>query len=138
MYVHILCNIYFYILLIYVPGQGCKACPYADMDEACKPHQAVTREDLEFCVTQQQQPQSTSAQQALFEKTLSLYHVYKVHSCLGPTDAPAKEDTNQDEWTLQNEKAHCGQQAKLTCRGRLLFDYDHTGKAFVRCITLDP
>ena len=57
MYVHILCNIYFYILLIYVPGQGCKACPYADMDEARKPHQAVTREDLEFRVAQQQQPQ---------------------------------------------------------------------------------
>src|ERR1700683_1434284 len=56
--------------LILVSGQGCKVCPYADTVEAQKPHENVTREDLKLRVAQQQWPYGTSAQQALFEKTL--------------------------------------------------------------------
>jgi hypothetical protein len=123
----------FYIFLILVLGQGCKVCPYMDMSEAQKPHQAVTPEDLKLRVTQQQQPEGNSAQRALFEKTLSLYHVYRVHGCLSPTDMPAiSKDDEQDEWPALNQKARRGHNPKLTCNGQLIFDYDHTGKPYVR------
>jgi hypothetical protein len=119
--------------LILASGQGCKVCPYADTVEAQKPHENVTREDLKLRVAQQQRPYGTSAQQALFEKTLSLYRVYRVHGCLGPLDPLAIDTVNdEDEWAAQNQKARRGHNPKLTCNGCLVFDYDHAGKAFVR------
>jgi hypothetical protein len=104
------------------------------MVEAQKPHENVTREDLKLLVAQQQRPHGTPAQQALFEKTLSLYRVYRVHGCLGPLDPLAISTANDegDEWATQKEKARRGHNPKLTCNGQLVFDYDHTGKAFVR------
>ena len=84
-------------------------------------------------VAQQQLPYGTSAQQALFEKTLSLYRAYQVHGCLGPIDSLAINTVNdEDEWTVQNRKARRGHDPKLTCNGQLVLDYDHAGKAFVR------
>jgi hypothetical protein len=104
------------------------------MDEARKPHENVTREDLKLRVAQQQRPHGTPAQQALFEKTLSLYRVYRVHGCLGPLDplTISTADDEGDEWAIQNQKARRGHNPKLTCNGQLAFDYDQTGKAFVR------
>ena len=120
--------------LILVSGQGCKVCPYADMDAARKPHENVTREDLKLRVTQQQRPHGTPVQQALFEKTLSLYRVYRVHGCLGPLDPFVISTANDegDKWAMQNQKARRGHNPKLTCNGQLIFDRDQTGKAFVR------
>jgi hypothetical protein len=120
--------------LILVPGQGCKVCPYADMAEARKPHENVTKENLQFRVAQQQQPDGTPAQRALFEKTLSLYRVYRVHGCLGPLDPLAISTANDedDEWAIRSQKARRGHNPKLTCDGQLIFDYDQTGKAFVQ------
>jgi hypothetical protein len=117
-------------------GQGCKVCPYVNMLEVQKPHESVTREDLKLHVVQQQRPY-TSAQQALFEKTLLLYRAYRIHGCLGPidttiADAAADEEYQEDDWTRQARKSRRGHHAKLTCNGPLIFDYDYAGKAFVR------
>ena len=40
-------------------------------------------------------------------------------------------DDEQDEWPVLNQKARQGHNPKLTCNGRLIFDYDHTGKPYV-------
>ena len=116
-------------------GQGCKVCPYVDMVKARKPHQSVTHEDIKLRV-QEQQPRKTSAQQALFEKTLSLHRGYRVHGCLGPAEVQLAQDINKDneddDWVVQTQKSRRGHDAKLTCGGRLIFDYDHNDKAFVR------
>jgi len=52
----------------------------------------------------------TSAQQALFEKTLSLYRAYRVQGCLGPVDKTVQvsEEDKQDEWVVQTQKSHRG------------------------------
>lgn len=108
------------------------------MVKACQPHERATRDDLKLRVMQSQRSRlhGTSAHQALFEKTLSLYRAYLVHGCLGPTDtsctAIASADFGDDQWVLQNERSRRGHDPKPTCNGRLIFDYDHSGKAFVR------
>jgi hypothetical protein len=116
-------------------GQGVKVCPYVDMAKARKPHQSVTHSDIKLRA-QQQQPRKTSAQQALFEKTLSLYRGYRVHGCLGPAEAQLAQDSGEDDqdndWMVQTRKSRRGHDAKLTCSGQLIFDYDRDGKAFVQ------
>lgn len=96
----------------------------------------ITREDLESHITRQQQPYGTSAQKALFEKTLSLYRVYQVLGCLGPADPGTVQAVDEDdqlgEWRIQIQKSLRGHNTKVTCNGRLIFGYDHAGKAFVR------
>jgi hypothetical protein len=108
------------------------------MAKAWKPYQSVTHSDIKLRV-QQQQPHKMSAQQALFKKTLSLYRGYHVHGCLGPTEAQLAQDINEageddqdNDWMVQTQKSRRGHDAKLTCSGQLIFDYDHDGKAFVR------
>jgi hypothetical protein len=103
------------------------------MVNAQKPHQAVTSEDLKRRV-HWQRPRRTSAQQVLFKKTLSLYCAYRIQGCLGPVDETVQvnREDEQDEWVVQTQKSRQGHDAKLTCNGRLIFDYDYYGKAFVR------
>jgi hypothetical protein len=109
-----------------------------DIGKAQQPHERATREDLKLCVTQSQQSRlhGTSAHQTLFEKTLSLYRAYLVHGCLGPADTSTtgaiNKDFGDDQWAVQTERSRRGHDPKATCNGKLIFDYDHNGKAFVR------
>ena len=103
-----------------------------------QPHERATHEDLKLHVMQDQQTciDGTSARQNLFEKTLSLYHAYCAHGCLGPPDTSNKvtiqNSTQDDQWSMQNERSRRGHEPKITCDGRLIFDHDLHGKAFVR------
>jgi hypothetical protein len=110
------------------------------MDKAREPHQKATHKDLKRCFTQNQQtPSYLSAHQALFNKTLSLYRTYRAYGCLGPVDpfvTTAANNTNKDDqqWTAQIERSRRGHDPKLACGGKIIFDYDHDGKAFVRFV----
>ena len=106
-----------------------------------EPHEKATHEDLRLRVTQNQQITSHSSGatcQALFEKTLSLYRAYRAHGCLGPLDPFIRTAANNaaevDEWTAQIVQSWRGHDPKLTCGGKIIFDYDHDGKAFVQFI----
>jgi hypothetical protein len=108
------------------------------MAKATQPHHKATREDLRLRLTQHQQLcwHGSSTHQALFEKTLALYTTYHIHGCLGPPNeletSRYMDNSFQSDWGTQIKKARRGHSAKLTCAGQLLFDYDHTGKAFIR------
>ena len=103
-----------------------------------EPHQRATREDLRLRLAQDQHVRmhGTSARQALFEKTLSLYRAYCAHGCLGPADASTntKHAAEDNQWISQNKRAQRGHDSKPTCDGELIFDYDLNGKAFVRSV----
>ena len=42
------------------------------------------------------------------------------------------EQMREGDWNAQKEKARHGHNAKVTCDGRLLFEYDYEGKPYVR------
>lgn len=90
-------------------GQGLKICPHANTNKAREPYIQATREALKSRL-QELQHRTISAQQALFEKTLSLYRAYRVYGCLGPksdeiTTLEALQDntisTAEGEWQAQ-------------------------------------
>jgi hypothetical protein len=105
------------------------------MAKAQQPHLKATYKDLKLRVAQDQRLRvhGTSAHQILFEKTLSLYRTYRSYGCLAPADSCIVQSSTQDDpWIIQNERSRRGHDSKFTCNGQLIFDYDLTGKAFVR------
>ncbi|KZP19049.1 hypothetical protein FIBSPDRAFT_955798 [Athelia psychrophila] len=118
--------------------QGCKICPYSDLDTMCRPHETASREALKSRLRQSQLLRNvTSAQQALFAKTLTLYRSYRVHGCLGSvslsTPPMPPTDVEDDVWLARLQQIRRGHDPKLTCDGQLIFDYNETGEAFIRC-----
>lgn len=126
-------------------GQGCKICPFSDADNAHTPHTHATRDALKQRLKESQYQMRTvgtcSAQWALFEKTLSLYRSYHVNGCMGPasptetvtTDLHSNhEDDEEHTWRAQLQQIRRGHSTKPSCDGKLLFDYDPAGKAFVQ------
>lgn len=126
-------------------GRGSKVCPKINFSEARQPHTRATREALKLRLQQSQQlSHPRSAQRALFEKTLSLFRSYRAAGCLGPADgssvprrSPDSENENGEDaqWQAQMDKNRRGHAPKLTCNGKILLDYDHTGRAFVWSVT---
>ncbi|KAF7968248.1 hypothetical protein HWV62_31541 [Athelia sp. TMB] len=116
---------------------GCKACPYADMEALRAPHETATREALQLRLQESQKLRNVSlVQQAVFSKSLTLYRSYRVHGCLGPVSpsvfpTPSPDDAESD-WLMRLRQIRRGHDPKLTCDGRLIFDYDQAGQAFVR------
>lgn len=128
-------------------GQGSKVCPKIDLAEARQPHTQATREALKLRLQHSQQlNHPESANRALFEKTLSLFRSYRAVGCLGPVDsAPNPRDDSSDSddsdvqearWKTQMDKNRRGHAPKKTCNGRIVLDYDHTGRAFVWSVPL--
>ncbi|KAF7981503.1 hypothetical protein HWV62_33057 [Athelia sp. TMB] len=118
--------------------QGSKVCPYADMKSMCTPHVTATRAALKTRLRESQQLQNVSrAEQALLSKTLTLYRSYRILGCLGPASCSAlpttAPDEDEDEWLARLRKIRRGHDPKLTCDGKLVFDHDEAGQAFVRC-----
>jgi len=62
---------------------------------------------------------------------------YYAYGCLGPVDLfviTAANNANKDDWTAQIEQSWHGHDPKLACGGKIIFNYDHDGKAFVQFI----
>lgn len=132
-FIYIYC--YIFIILTILIGQGCKICPFADLDAAKVPYAHVTQDSLKLRMQQSQQLQNASStKRALFEKTLSLYRAYRVHGCLGPPipSADPSDASPPTQWETQLEKFRRGAECKLTCNGKLIFSHDYSGKASVR------
>ena len=88
---------------------------------------------------QAQSKPSSSTEHVLLEKTLTLYKSYLMHGCLGSLpDGDSLDSTpKMQDSDLQNkiEKGRRGHTPKLTCPGKLIFDYDHkSGQAFVQYV----
>lgn len=103
----------------------------------CTPHETATRDALKSRLRESRKLRYVSrAQQALFSKTLTLYRSYRVHGCLGPASLPvvpiSELGSEVDPWLTQLQKIRRGHDPKLTCDGKLIFDYDGEGEAFVR------
>ncbi|KAF7965062.1 hypothetical protein HWV62_696 [Athelia sp. TMB] len=114
----------------------CRESHYTYQEAAKTPHTQVTQESFKLRVQQVQRLQSAGpAEQALLEKSLSYYRAYKVLGCLGPS-APSADQSgtvSPTEWAAQLEKFRRGAKPKSTCNGRLIFDYNYEGRAFIRC-----
>lgn len=100
------------------------------------PYETALREALKAHLTHSQQIQNTtSAQQTVFSKTLTLYCSYRTHGCLGSASAPTLSTPppdDDDKWLVKLQQIRRGHDPKLTCDGQLIFDYDSMGQAFVR------
>ncbi|KAF7975392.1 hypothetical protein HWV62_9607 [Athelia sp. TMB] len=126
--------------------QGCKVCPYAEMESMCTPHVAATRDTLKLYLQELQKLRNVSdPQQALFAKTLTVYRSYRTLGCLGPVayssliqSAIDNEDDDEDEWCTRLRNIRRGHDPKSTCSGKLLFEHDQEGRAFVRCEYFSP
>ena len=116
-------------------GQGCKVCPYTPISH---PHCKVTREDLCLSLlhTKKVLHSPISLHQQLVLKTLSLWSSFCKFGCgAAPFEETWRSDMEQmreGDWNAQKEKARRGHNAKVTCDGRLLFEYDYEGKPYVR------
>ncbi|KZP08487.1 hypothetical protein FIBSPDRAFT_901216 [Athelia psychrophila] len=101
--------------------QGCKVCPYADMESLQAPHEMATRDQLRLRLQESQKLLNVDiTQRALFSKTLSLYRAYRVHGCLGPASpsvfpTPPPEDT-EDAWLTRLQQILRGHDAKVQNR----------------------
>lgn len=136
------------VLNMLLIGQGIKVCPKNKISEVCQPHTRATREALKFRLQQSQQPHHPkSAQCALFEKTLSLFRSHRTAGCLGPAGCdsilPGSPDSDGDSgdsddtlWKAQTDKNRRGHAPKRTCKGKIMLDYDNTGRAFIWSVPL--
>lgn len=83
---------------------------------------------------------SNDLQQQLLQKTLSLWSSFRRLGCQAPpfeaTYFDKSEQERLEQWNEQMDRKRRGHEPKKTCDGRLLFEYDHKGKAFVRCVVL--
>jgi len=75
-------------------------------------------------------------QQQLLLKTLSLWLSLRKLGCGAPlheaTSYFGEEGDRQEQWDGMLEKARRGHEAKATCAGRILFEYDYQGRPYVR------
>lgn len=121
-------------------GQGGKICPFVDIDVATKPHCQVTREDLVRRV-QQSNFSQYSPSSRVFQKTISLWAAFCKEGCGAPpykdTLLNKVEEQQHTRWNAQMEAGRRGHEAKPTCQGRLVFEYNSAGKALVRYVVAD-
>jgi hypothetical protein len=103
-----------------------------------KPHCQATRDDIHHNLTHAQrllQSRNNLSQQLLM-KTLALWSSFRCIGCGAPpyetTTYHGMERDQVERWNAQKEKARRGHEAKSTCQGRLLFEYDIRGIPYVR------
>ncbi|KII83539.1 hypothetical protein PLICRDRAFT_32876 [Plicaturopsis crispa FD-325 SS-3] len=108
----------------------CKVCPYGDVDGLKQSHCTASRELLKAALAhtldtiQRQFTQSTGYP----ENPIFLDSALQAQE----TQYYGEEAENREAWLQQQENARRGHDPKPTCQGRILFDYDKHGKAFVR------
>ncbi|KAJ6624512.1 hypothetical protein B0H10DRAFT_1943119 [Mycena sp. CBHHK59/15] len=119
--------------------QGSKVCPQSDIENLTQPHLTVSRDDITDRLHREQlnREKHSSTRSALFKKTLAYFAALSKQGCGAPpheaTIYLSAELEQRESWLLQQEKIRRGHLSKPTCDGRLLFQYDNLGKAFIRC-----
>lgn len=122
-------------ILTTCPGQGCKICPFVDLDSLRHPYTCVNRQSLKQWLQDLQVLHTP--RQVLFSRTLSLFRAYRALGCLGPTsqDLLSPFDTDHlvdKEWDAQMRNIWRGHDPRTSCGGHILLEYDKTRQAFVR------
>lgn len=121
-------------------GQGSKVCPFGDITSHCRPHTKASREDVARRLQQEMNARTScsSPKQRLFQKTLAFFIALSNQGCGAPpcedTVYEGEEAERRMEQLTQLERVQRGHKAKLTCDGRLIFQYDNKGAAFLRCV----
>lgn len=124
----------------HLKGQGCKICPFNDQATTVPPHCRATRDDLyrNLIHTKRLLQSRTDLPQQLLMKTLSLWSSFQRMGCGAPLyEATLYFGTERDgvkRWDAERDKARRGHEAKSTCQGRLLFEYNYQGLAYVRWV----
>lgn len=76
----------------------------------------------------------------VFEKTFALWSALCKQGCgAAPNEQTfysVEESLERNSWHLQQENARRGHEPNPTCNGRLVFQYDSTGRALVRYILI--
>lgn len=122
-------------------GQGVKVCPYTNIDELKEPHIHASAEVLaqRLQADQNARHSKSSPQQLLFRKTCGYFTALKSQGCSGPPHERTVyigDDTQKHKEHLEDiQRRQRGHPSKAKCDGRLLFEYDHAGHAFIRLAT---
>lgn len=122
-------------------GQGVKICPYTNVDELKKPHVCASTEVLAQQLQSERNTRQlkSSPKQQLFKKTCAYFTALENQGCMGPphevTIYTGGEANRRKEHLQEIQKRQRGHLSKIKCNGRLLFEYDHAGQAFVRSVT---
>ncbi|KIJ69922.1 hypothetical protein HYDPIDRAFT_78824 [Hydnomerulius pinastri MD-312] len=117
--------------------QGCKACSYADWTVLAIPHCRASRDSIQSRLCSENL--TPSAQ--VLKKTHTFWAALQKNGC-GALPAPSPVQSHihnqpdrlqwQEKWDEQREASRRGHTTKLTCQGRLLFDYDRQDRPFIR------
>lgn len=122
-------------------GQGSKICPFSDITSLGQVHVQASRKDLAARLEHEMRMRasSLSPKQKLFQKTLAFFAAFQKQGCGAPpleeTVYEGEEAESRMEWIKQLERVRRGHEPKATCDGRLVFEYDHSGAPFVRCVS---
>lgn len=104
------------------------------------PHVQASQEDLAMRLQQEMKARtsSSSPRQKLFHKTLAFFVALSKQGCGAPpfeeTIYEGEEAERRAERIGQLEKVRRGHEPKTTCPGRLIFEYDRNGAAFLRFV----
>lgn len=113
-------------------------CPHANLSFVSQPHCAATREDIKIRLEQDRMLDciQQSPSRGVFEKTLALWTAFQNLGCPAPckeaTEYSGGEKIERDRVQDLRAEVQRGHDAKVTCEGRLLLEYDQHGIAFVR------
>ncbi|KAJ6453265.1 hypothetical protein DFH09DRAFT_964017 [Mycena vulgaris] len=104
-----------------------------------RPHVSASREEITERLRQAQfdRERHSSTRSVLFQKTLAYFVALSKQGCGAPPYEPTTyfgvELEQRQAWLLQRDKIRRGHISKPSCEGRLLFQYDSRGNAFIRC-----
>ncbi|KAJ7257624.1 hypothetical protein C8J57DRAFT_1074290 [Mycena rebaudengoi] len=111
----------------------------SDIVGLSRAHITASREDISQRLRNAQldRERHSSTRSALFQKTLAYFVALMKQGCSAPpheaTDYFGEELEQRQAWLLQLQRNRRGHSPKTSCDGRLLFQYDNQGKAFIRC-----
>ena len=123
------------VLLI---GQGCKVCPKAPLLAFQVPHTRCHSQAIEGRLTldRAMKAMSTSEAWTIHERSVSYAHALLQHGCGAPELEPThlSQDEREQRDMHHDLLTRAGRGVPLKdglCQGRLLFNFDHKGDAFI-------
>ncbi|KAF8504011.1 hypothetical protein JB92DRAFT_2738854 [Gautieria morchelliformis] len=121
--------------------QGVKVCPKASIDVLRRPHTCVTAELLKERLAIDKVISNSDAHMIL-ERTVAYMHALRKHGCGAPLCEPTaftpEERADLDAQSEIVEKERRGRRpVESVCEGRLLFNVDEKGDAFVWSLDWD-
>jgi hypothetical protein len=127
------------LLMVMRPGQGVKICSLADIPAVSEGHCSASRQSLKLQLEKGHQHDSRqmldSFTHDLYKKTFAFWMALCKQGCGAPgheqTYFSAEETSHQLEWADQKVQGQRGDDAKVTCDGRLVFERDSKGKPLV-------